>query len=68
MIIIILISIFVVGVEGVFSLIITLFSSVITLLVPYNNRSYNDLLVALNIKPGAYNLDGYSTGVYNLSI
>ena len=50
------------------ALVTTLFSSVITLLIPYNNNNnYNDPLVALNIKPDAYNLDNYNINTYNLS-
>ena len=69
LIMIILTSILVVGVEGVSSLIITLFSSVITLSIPYSDKgNYNDLLIVLNIKSGAYNLDNYSPNIYNLFI
>ena len=66
---VILISILAVGVEGVSSLIVTLFSSVITLPVPYGGKgSYDGLLVALNIKLSAYNLGNYSPDVYSLPI
>ena len=64
---IILTSIFVVGVEGVSPLIIALFSSVITLLVICGNRDYNGLPVALDIKPGVCGLGGYNAGAYGLS-
>ena len=67
LIMIILISVLVVGVEGVSSLITALFSSVITLSVLYSGKgSYNDLLIALNIKPGACNLGNYNPNIYNL--
>ena len=65
---VILISILAVGVEGVSPLITTLFSSVITLPVSYNNKGgYNGLLIVLDIKPGVYNLDGCGPNTYNLS-
>ena len=57
--------------NGVSSFIITLFSSVTTLPVPYGGGGgydYNDLLVVLGIKPGAYNLGGYGSGAYGLLI
>ena len=60
---------FIVGVKDVSPLIITLFSSIITLLIPYSYRNgYDGLLVALGIKPGAYNLDNYGVNTYGLSI
>ena len=68
LIVIILTSVFIIGVEGVSPLITTLFSSVITLLITYNNRDYNGPPVALNIKPGAYNLDCCGANTYNLPI
>ena len=67
LVVIILILVCAVVSDGVSPLITTLFSSVITLLVPYNNGGYNGLLVVLSIKPGAYNLDNYNTSIYNLS-
>ena len=56
--------------DGVSPLTITLLSSIITLSVSYNDYgcSYNDLLIALNIKPGAYSLDDYSLSIYSLPI
>ena len=69
LIVIILILIYTIVFNDVSSLITTLFSSGITLLVPYNNSNdYNDLLIALNIKPNAYGLDNYSLNTYNLPI
>ena len=67
MVVIILILIFVVGVKGVSFLIITLFLFLIRLLIFYNN-GYDGLLVALDIKSGAYGLGGYNSDVYSLSI
>ena len=67
--IVILTSILAVEVESVSPLIAILFSSVITLPVSYNNKNdYNGLLVVLNIKPGAYNLDSYNFNIYNFPI
>ena len=67
LIIIILISIYAIVFNGVFPLIITLFSSVTTLLVPYSSdSSYDGPLIALGIKSDAYSLDGYNSNTYNL--
>ena len=69
LIVIILTSIYIIVFDGVSPLIATLFSSVITLPIPYNSRNgYNDLLIALNIKSSAYNLNNYNSDIYNLSI
>ena len=69
LIVIILILIYIIVFNDVFSFITTLFSSGITLLILYNsNNNYNGLLIALNIKPGAYNLDSYNPNIYNLPI
>ena len=71
LVVIILISVYAIVLDGVSSLITALFSSGMTLLVPYNNDGndgYNDLPVVLNIKPGAYNLGGCGPNVYSLSI
>ena len=65
--VIILTSIFVVGVKGVSFFIIALFSSVITLSVSYSGGGYNGLSVALDIKPGACGLGGCSSDIYSLS-
>ena len=65
---IILTSIFVVGVERMFSLVITLFSSVITLPVSYNSGGgCNGPPVALGIKPGVCDLGGCGPDAGNLS-
>ena len=57
---IILISIYAIVFDGVSPLITALFSSVITLPVPYGGGGgYNGLLIALGIKPGACGLGGY---------
>ena len=68
LIVIILTSIYIIVFDGVSPLTTTLFSSDITLSIPYSNsdNNYNDLLVALNIKPSAYNLDDYNPNTYNL--
>ena len=69
LIVVILTLIYVVIFDDVSSLIAALFSSDITLLIPYNNSNgYNGLPVALNIKPGAYNLGNYNPDIYNLPI
>ena len=69
LIVIILILVYIIVFDGVSSLIIALFSSVITLPVFNSGKGdYNDLSVALGIKPGAYNLDNYDPNVYNLPI
>ena len=69
LIIVVLTSILAVGVEGVSPLITTLFSSVITLSISYNNKDgYDGLLVVLNIKYGAYNLGGYGFSAYSLPV
>ena len=69
LIMVILISVLVVGIEGVSSFITTLFSPVITLSIPYSNKGgYDGLSVALGIKPGAYNLGGSNLSAYSLSI
>ena len=68
LIVIVLTSIFIVGVKSVSPLIITLFSFVITLLILYNSGDYNGLLVVLNIKPGACGFDDYDIGVYGLLV
>ena len=65
--VVILILIFVIILVEISSFIITLSSSITKLLIPYNNN-YNDLLVALNIKPNAYNLDNYNINTYNLPV
>ena len=55
--------------DGVSPLIAALFSSVITLLITYNgNNDYDGPLVALDIKPGAYNLGGCGPDTYSLLI
>ena len=54
--------------DGVSSLIVTLFSSGTTLLIPYNSDvNYNGLLVVLGIKPGACGLGGCGFGACSLS-
>ena len=72
LIVVILILIYIILFDGVSSLIIALFSFGMTLLVSYNNNSngydYNDLLIALNIKSGAYDLGSYNPGTYGLPI
>ena len=67
----ILTSVYAIVSNDVFSLTATLFSSVITLPVPSSNNSdnnYNDLPVALNIKPNACNLGDYNPDAYSLPI
>ena len=54
--------------DGVSFLITILFSSGITLLVPYGSSGYNGLLVVLGIKPGVYNLDDYGSSACGLSV
>ena len=68
MIVVVLTSVYVVVSDGISPLITALFSSDTTLLVPYSGggSGYNGLPVVLNIKPGVYNLGGYSPGAYNL--
>ena len=68
LIVIILISIFAVEIKNVFFIIIMLFSSIITLLIPYGNGGYGGLLVVLNIKSNVCNLDDYNADIYGLSI
>ena len=69
LIVVILILIYVIVFDDVFFLIITLFSSGMTLPVLCSSGSGCDgLLVALNIKPGAYSLGGYNPDTYNLPI
>ena len=69
LIIITLILIYVIVFNGVSPLAATLFSSGITLLIPYNNGDgYDGPPVALGIKPGAYNLGDYSPNTYSLPI
>ena len=68
LIVVILISVFIVGVEGVSPFIAALFSSVITLPVPYSDGGYNGLLIVLGIKPGVYNLGGYNINIYSFSV
>ena len=72
LVVIILTSVYVIVLDGVSPLIAALFSSGITLLVPYNDGNgdcdYNGLSVALNIKPGVCGLDGYGFGAYSLFI
>ena len=64
LIVVVLTLIYTVVFDGVFSLIATLFSSDITLSIPYNNdNNYNDLLIVLSIKPGAYKLDDYNFSI-----
>ena len=69
LIVVVLILIYIIVFDGVSSLITALFSSGTTLLVTYNNGDggYDGPLVALNIKPGAYNLGSYGPGAYGLS-
>ena len=68
LIMVILISVLAVGVEGVSPLIITLFSSIITLPVSGSSKGgYNGLLIALNIKPGVCSLDNYNSDTYGFS-
>ena len=70
LIVVVLILVYIIVFDGVSSLIITLFSSGTTLLIPYSNNSndYNGLLIALNIKPSVYNLGGYNPDAYSLPI
>ena len=71
LIVVVLTSVYIIVSDGVSPLIITLFSSSMTLPIPYDNNGnygYNDLLIALNIKPNAYNLDDYSPDIYGLPI
>ena len=69
LIMIVLTLIYIIVSNGVSPLIITLFSSGTTLLIPYNNNNnYNGPLVVLNIKPDAYNLDDYNFNIYSLFI
>ena len=68
MIVIVPILIRIIVSDGVFSLITTLFSSGTTLLIPYNGSDdYDGLLIALNIKPGVYNLGNYNFNIYSFS-
>ena len=67
LIVIVLTLICIIVFNDVFSFITTLFSSVITLLISYNN-DYNGLPVALNIKPGVYNLDDHNPNAYSLPV
>ena len=60
LVVVVLTSVCAVVFNGVSSFITTLFSSGITLLVPCGDGGYNGLLVVLDIKPGAYNLDNYN--------
>ena len=71
LIVVVLISVYIIVSDGISSLIAALFSSGTTLLIPYNNNSgggYNGLLVALDIKPSACSLGGYSLSTYGLPI
>ena len=69
LVVVVLTLIYVIVSDGVSSLIAALFSFVITLLIPYNDSDgYDDLLVALGIKPGVCSLGDYSPNVYNLFI
>ena len=55
--------------DGVSFFIITLFSFGTTLSVSYNgNNGYNDLLIALGIKPGVCSLGGYGFDAYGFSV
>ena len=60
-------SIFIIEVKNVSFLIITLFLFLTRLPVPYSSDC-DSLLVALNIKPSAYNLDDYGSDAYSLPI
>ena len=67
LIVVVLTLIYTIVSDGVSSLIAALFSSNTTLPISYNGNSGCDgLSVALDIKPGACNLGGYSPGAYNL--
>ena len=66
LVVVILISIFVIGVKDVFFFITTLVLFLIRLPV-FCNSGCDDLLVVLNIKPGVYNLRGYGLGTCGLS-
>ena len=67
LIVVILILIYAIVSDDVSPFTATLPSSIITLSIPNSNNSgYNDLLIALNIKPNAYNLDDYNFNIYNL--
>ena len=57
--------------DGVFPFTAALFSSGMTLSVPYGGGGgcgCDDLPVALGIKPGACGFGGYSPGVYGFSV
>ena len=68
--VVVLTSVYIIVFDGVSPLIAALFSSDTTLLVTYSNNNdyYDGLPVALNIKPGAYNLGDYGFNAYNLPI
>ena len=69
LIVVILTSVCVIVSGGVSSLITALLSSIITLLIPYNNSDdYDGLSVALDIKPGVCSLGGYNPNIYDLSV
>ena len=70
LVVVILILIYVIVFDDVFPFITTLFSSDITLLIPYNNNSggCDGLPVALSIKLNVCSLDDYNPNTYNLPI
>ena len=71
LVVVILTLIFVIVFKGVFSFIITLSSSFIRLLVPYNGRNGLELgtTTGFNIYNfNTYSFDIYSPGAYNLPI
>ena len=69
LVVVILTLVYIIVFDGVSPFITTLLSFVITLSVSYNDGDDCDgLLVALNIKPGVCDLDGYNPDAYNLPI
>ena len=70
LIVVILTSVYIIVFNGVFPLTAALFSSVITLPVSgdNNNNGYDGLLIALDIKPDACSLGGYSLNIYDLPV
>ena len=66
LVVVILTLIYIIALEGVFSLIIILSSSSIRLLVFYNNR--DGLILEATTNLDIYNLDIYNFNIYNFGI